>query len=49
MLEKYSDYDYLFWPDLAKGHYAIDVMKGKETETISFLEDACMPVIRRDE
>ena len=31
MLEKYSDYDYLFWPDLAEGHlYAI--------ETISFLD-----------
>ena len=28
MLEKYSDYDYLFWPDLIEGHYAIDVMKG---------------------
>ena len=41
MLEKYSDYDYLFWPDLAGGHYTI--------ERISFLEDACMPVIRRDE
>ena len=38
--EKCPDGGYLFWAGLTAGHYALG--------PISFLEDACMPMIRRE-
>ena len=39
--EKYPDGGYLFWPDLAAAHYA--------RETIYFLENAGVPMVRRED